>query len=207
MSCKVLKPSTDFTCYTYYIYVCTGREFRALFVSTSEPTKRNGSTKNPTKSLTDRFVFNTALTRAQSLVVSFGNPFLLLKMEEFMVKRYGEKGKCWSNYLKCCLENNTVHFSNYLKLSSTQEESCISNLRELVDKQLGLLPCSPIYNSLHPPEQLDPPTFQGPVITNDAGINPQGVNPHQQEQQSAIGGSSSHIPPEESESKLKLIQY
>ena len=54
-------------------------------------------------------MFNTVITRAQSLVVSVGNPFLLLKMEDHMVVNYGENGRCWSNYLHNCLENKTLY--------------------------------------------------------------------------------------------------
>ena len=61
-----------------------GREFRAIFVSTTEATDNNGLCKNPTKSMTDPFVFNTVITRAQSLVVCVGNPYFLLRLEEKM---------------------------------------------------------------------------------------------------------------------------
>ena len=67
----------------------------------------HGDTCNPTKSPCDRYVFNTILTRAKSLVVAVGNPLDLLSVENHMVKRYGDQGKCWSLYLKSCLEKNT----------------------------------------------------------------------------------------------------
>ena len=61
----------------------TGHEFDAVFISTSEPTVMlDGglvSPSDPTKSISDRFVFNTVITRSRSLVVAVGNPFLLLK--------------------------------------------------------------------------------------------------------------------------------
>ena len=84
-----------------------------LFISTSEPVYigPDGSVNplNPTKSICDPFVFNTVMTSAQSLVVCVGNPFLLLRLEQSMVKKYGEKGRCWSHYLKACLDHNTVN--------------------------------------------------------------------------------------------------
>lgn len=66
-----------------------------------------GNTTNPTKSPCDPYVFNTVLTRSKSLVVVVGSPVALLKIEEHMVRLYGMKAKCWSNFLKSCLENGT----------------------------------------------------------------------------------------------------
>ena len=109
----------------------SGQEYRALFLSTVEPTDENGKSLNPTKTPCDIYVFNTVLTRAQSLVVCVGNPFLLLKMERHM--RYPQK--CWAEYLNRCLEHNTIIFppgvkngleklKRYLKpLTRTAQES------------------------------------------------------------------------------------
>lgn len=80
-----------------------------MFLNTSEPVWEDGSTRNPTKSICDPFVFNTVLTRAKALVVCVGNPFNLLRSEQHMVKKYGNRGKCWSEFLKCCLQHNTLH--------------------------------------------------------------------------------------------------
>ena len=97
-------------------------------MSTSEPTNPDASSKDPLKSLTDPHVFNTAITRAQSLIVAVGNPFLLLKMEKHMVTRYNGKGKCWSSYLKRCLENGTVTVDPSLKQS---DAVTVTKLRQL----------------------------------------------------------------------------
>ena len=58
---------------------------------------------NPTKSICDQYVFNTIITRAQSLVVCVGNPFLLLSIESHT----GQK-QCWREYLKRCLEVSSL---------------------------------------------------------------------------------------------------
>ena len=84
-----------------------GQEFQAVFLSTTEAVDDLGNACNPTKSPCDRYVFNTVLTRAKALVVVVGSPLALLKIEDHMIKRYGGKGRCWSVYLKSCLEKNT----------------------------------------------------------------------------------------------------
>ena len=114
----------------------TGREFRFLLLSTSEPTTDDGYITNPTKSFCDRFVFNTAITRAQSLIVSVGNPFLLLEVEKLMIMRYGDKGKCWSNYLDYCLRHKTISFSDS-QLSRTKQKKILSKVREIVKERLS----------------------------------------------------------------------
>ena len=114
-----------------------GREFRAVFLSTSEPIA-NGRVLNPTKSFSNRFVFNTAITRAQSLVVGVGNPFLLLKMEKHMIQTYGykEQGKCWSTFLKECLSTESIKFDNSLGLKKDQQDEILKKLQRAVDKQI-----------------------------------------------------------------------
>lgn len=78
-----------------------------MFLSTNEPVDAHGNTRNPTKSPCDRYVFNTVLTRAKSLVVVVGSPLVLLNIEKHMIELYKDKGRCWSVYLKCCLEKGT----------------------------------------------------------------------------------------------------
>ena len=114
-----------------------GREFRALFLSTSEPTDKDGATRNPTKSICDRYVFNTAITRAQSLVVAVGNPFMLLRTERHMVQKYGAKGKCWSNYLKLCFEHGTLFIHDSLQVTETEKSRCMQKLQKLVGEHLA----------------------------------------------------------------------
>ena len=115
-----------------------GKEYKVLLLSTSEPITEKGASANPTKSLCNPYVFNTAITRAQSLVVSFGNPFQLLKMEQNVVKRpgYEKIGKCWSNYFKCCLEKGTLKFHDSLKLSEDRRDEILMKITTLVERQL-----------------------------------------------------------------------
>ena len=94
--------------WSQYSFNCIGQEFQAVFLSTAEPVSEDGNTLNPTKSPCDRYVFNTVLSRAKSLVVVVGSPIVLLKTEQHMVKLYGDKGRCWSLYLKSCIEHQTL---------------------------------------------------------------------------------------------------
>ena len=60
-------------------------------------------TVNPTKSLCNPYVFNTAITRARSLVVAVGNPFTLLSVEANVAK----PKHCWKEFIARCLEHNS----------------------------------------------------------------------------------------------------
>jgi len=66
-----------------------------------EKTEGDGSATNPTTSICDQYVFNTVITRAQSLVVCVGNPFLLFSIEK---STPGYSIYCWREYLKRCQE-------------------------------------------------------------------------------------------------------
>ena len=95
----------------------------------------NGNTRNPTKSMCDPYVFNTVITRAKSLVLGVGNPFMLLKTEKHMVELYGRRGKCWSEYLKSCLKHGTVDLPT---LSNKDVQQNIKEkLRNLVKRPIN----------------------------------------------------------------------
>ncbi|XP_064395053.1 probable helicase with zinc finger domain isoform X3 [Halichondria panicea] len=113
-------------------YDMQGREFRALFLSTSEPTHSDASSRNPTKSLCDPHIFNTAVTRAQSLVVAIGNPFLLLKTEQTKLEEYETKGEVWSNYLKRCLDHDSFIIPSSLNLTKKKTKA----IRLLLEDEL-----------------------------------------------------------------------
>ena len=112
-----------------------GREFRAIFLSTSELVHEDGSSRNPVRSLCDPYVFNTAITRAKSLVVSVGNPFLLLNMEKKMMQLYGQEhnAHCWSTYLNLCLHRGTVEFAQHLKLTIEQQANTFAKLKQMIE--------------------------------------------------------------------------
>ena len=81
-----------------------GRQFKALFMSTMECISEDSVPTNPTKSLCNPTVFNTAVTRAQGLVVAVGNPYKLMKVETKM----DTYQHCWKEYIYNCLINDTV---------------------------------------------------------------------------------------------------
>ena len=118
------------------MFFFSGNEYQALFLSTSEPTNKDGSTLNPTKSICDPFVFNTVISRARSVVVSVGNPFTLLRKETHMVKKYGDKAKCWSSYLRLCLEKGTISAAPSLELTKEEWDWNISTIKGLLANQL-----------------------------------------------------------------------
>lgn len=110
-------------------FLFPGQEFQAVFLSTTEPVNTDGSTRNDSKSPCDRYVFNTVLTRARSLVVVVGSPLVLLNIETHMVKHYGMKGKCWSLYLKSCLERNTFIIPTSVEHSELKKQQFKAHLK------------------------------------------------------------------------------
>ena len=77
---------------------------------------QDGKTKNPTKSLCDKYVFNTVLTRSKSLIVAAGSPYLLLKIEKSMkAPKF-----CWSHFMLHCIENNTFIIPPEIEINKTR---------------------------------------------------------------------------------------
>ena len=101
-----------------------------MFISTVECVHDGFKSANPTKSFCNRYVFNTALTRAQSLVVVAGNPFLLLKVEAAMPKPMG----CWRAYLRRCIDHNTFIVPKEI---CNDDVGVVEKLRQLVEPTKG----------------------------------------------------------------------
>ena len=112
------------------IVLFTGLEFQYVFLSTAEPTTAEGASKNPTKTPCSQYVFNTALTRAKSLVVCAGNPFLLMKIEKMTKNR--DKRPFWAEYIRRCMENETFVIPPNLLSDDSKRQDQIKLLRELV---------------------------------------------------------------------------
>ena len=103
-----------------------------MFLSTAEPTTAEGASKNPTKTPCSQYVFNTALTRAKSLVVCAGNPFLLMKIEK--MTKNTDKQLFWAEYIRRCIENETFIIPASLQVSNIDRQDKLSKLRALVFK-------------------------------------------------------------------------
>ena len=86
-----------------------GHEFQAVVLTTFEPLESDGTSSNPTKSLTNPQIFNTAVSRSKSFVVAVGDPLSLLKAE----KKFPDH--CWKHYLSICLDNDTIFFPESYK--------------------------------------------------------------------------------------------
>ena len=108
-----------------------------MFLATGEPLDEDGMSSNPTKSLCNPFVFNTALSRAESLVVAVGNPFTLMRVEEAMGRpsssHRGFQQRSWKEYIRVCLEEGTVCFSR--AISKQEQFGVIAKLK----KKVGLV--------------------------------------------------------------------
>ena len=122
---------------TQFLTCYTGRDYRIVILSTSEPTNADGSARDRTKSICNPFVFNTVISRARSLIVCVGNPYVLLRKEQHMVSQYGEKAKCWSNFLKLCIDNKTFHVGDFGASKEEVKWMC-SPLPSIVDYFVGV---------------------------------------------------------------------
>ena len=114
-----------------------GGEFKALFMSTVESLDPSGCSYNPTKSLCSPSVFNTAITRAKSLIVAVGNPYTLMTVEENM----DTNKQCWAEYLSRCFKTNTV------VARSRISDAALRELRRFVDQRVQLPP-TPVEQSV-----------------------------------------------------------
>lgn len=110
------------------LLVFAGNEFCASFVSTVEPLDATGRSTNPTKSLCDKYVFNTVLTRSKSLVVVAGSPYALLHAENLM----GENTTCWKNFLRNCIQNKTLIIPELVEKDANK----ISQFRQNLESRL-----------------------------------------------------------------------
>ena len=132
----------------------TGREFRAIFICTSEAVDERCATRDPVKSLCEQYVFNTVITRACSLVVAIGNPFRLMKIEEMGSQcdqdvdlSAGKRKKCWQTFIFHCLQCKSLELTEeltYVRRSSPkkacEQKKSLSNLEDIMfrDARQGL---------------------------------------------------------------------
>ncbi len=85
-----------------------------MFLSTSEPTDGYGAPSDQLKSICNEYVFNTIVTRAQSLIFVAGNPFFLLHMGSHY------KINCWKEYIRRCIQCQSFEFPSTYTPSDAQ---------------------------------------------------------------------------------------
>ena len=95
-------------------------------MSTIESLNQSGLPYHQTKSLCSPSVFNTATTRATSLLVAVGNPYTLLAVE----KKMDKNNRCWAEYLRQCFEANT-----FVGIEGVIDRA-IQELHHLVEKKV-----------------------------------------------------------------------
>ena len=110
------------------LYQYTGREFQAIVLSIYEPLEITGESSNPTKTLVNPQIFNTAISRSRQLVIAVGDPFRVLKTEKAMGHH---TEACWREYIKLCLEKNTMVFDPNL-------QPRFQKLKELLRAEVGI---------------------------------------------------------------------
>ncbi len=88
----------------YLLFI--GQEFDVLILSTVESVHIDGRPFDPLKSFAHPAVFNTAITRARSLIVAVGNPFTLRNCE----RAIQGSSRCWDLFISTC-EKNATFFS------------------------------------------------------------------------------------------------
>lgn len=100
-------------------------------MSTVEAIDVSSCSFNPTKSLCTDSVFNTAITRAKSLIVAVGNPYILMRTEKMEKKKKQQDSnrQCWAEYLHRCFEMETI-------VAEGIAQNAIKDLKEFVESRL-----------------------------------------------------------------------
>ena len=145
----------------------TGREFKALFISTVESLNISGCSNNPDKSLCNPIVFNTAITRAASLIVAVGNPYILMAVEDKM----GTNQQCWAEYLHTCFKTATVVLTQ-----GVRDQNALDQLRQFVESKRKVKPSA---TEPHPrvQERAEERTPTTPVQVQATGVQVAAATP------------------------------
>ena len=106
------------TCYV-------GQEYSLLLISASESLESSGRPFDLLKSFCHPAVFNTAITRARSLVVAVGNPLVLMMSEATM----DEPKWCWKEFITRCLLDNVFVVPDRLKNKYSKVRSQLQKIR------------------------------------------------------------------------------
>ena len=96
-----------------------------MLISTSESLESSGRPFDLLKSFCHPTVFNTAITRARSLVVAVGNPLVLMMSEATM----DEPKWCWREFITRCLLNNAFVVPDRLEIKYSKLMSQLQKIR------------------------------------------------------------------------------
>lgn len=96
------------------MFITLGHEYKTVIICAYEPLEADGSSTDSTKTLVQPGIFNTVVSRSKQQVIVVGNPFRLLDLE----KRMNTNPKCWNEYIKLCLENDTMLYSDDIEKQS-----------------------------------------------------------------------------------------
>lgn len=99
------------------MFITLGHEYKAVIICAYEPLEADGSSTDSTKTLVQPGIFNTVVSRSKQQVIVVGNPFRLLDLE----KRMNTNPKCWNEYIKLCLENDTMLYSDDIEQSKIDQ--------------------------------------------------------------------------------------
>ena len=89
-------------------------------------------------------MFNTLLTRAKSLVVVAGSPYVLLQTEETMK---GGGRSCWKMFIKFCIDNGTFIIPQSVESNVKKQSDFKDNLRTVVNSDRLTSEDSPFQSS------------------------------------------------------------
>ncbi len=104
----------------------TGSEYDGVFLSTYERTDKEGKPLHTVRSICNKYVFNTVITRPRSLIVAFGNPSLLINGS------FQLSNNCWSELIQRCITCQSFHVVQNTDICLQQLPQQINELHELV---------------------------------------------------------------------------
>ena len=75
-------------------------------------------------------MFNTLLTRAKSLVVVAGSPYVVLRTEE---KMEGGGRSCWKMFIKSCIDHGTFIIPRSVERNEKIQSEFVDNLKTVLN--------------------------------------------------------------------------
>ena len=114
-----------------------GHEYKTVIICAYEPLEADGTSTDSTRTLVQPGIFNTVVSHSKQQVIVVGNPFRLLDLE----KRMNTNPECWNEYIKLCLKNDTMLYSDDIEQSK---------IDRLLRAKVGINDCPPLQRSISP---------------------------------------------------------